>query len=259
MELARMSSVPASTASPASHSSPASPASPAGAGGAPRPARTFVRLAVGAILIAAATRSAPAASASDPLKIPRKDILTITTINAGPSLSATLAEFFTGDKSEKSGVDLLLGLHAVSGDERKLLAVRDYNAEVGGYVSRGSLQVIDLDRDGTNEILVEYHHKENPGSIRIDLDVLKVAADRLVLRWSGPIRVDTTSPSLGLSPADREKFVREIDFECTAEAHGDKICFQKTVSVAAGASIVPPRMLPEQIPLSSPRPVSPTR
>ena len=70
------------------------------------------------------------------------------------------------------------------------------------------------------------------------------------LAWSGPIRVDTTAPSLGLSAEGREKFVRDVDFECTAEARGEKICFNKTVSVAAGASIAPPKTLQEQFALS---------
>src|SRR6185295_20344828 len=104
-----------------------------------------------AIVCALGPALAPPRAASaglDPLKLPRKDILTVTTINAGPGLSATLSEFFTGDKTEKSGVNLLLGLHAVNGDDLKLLTTRDYNAEAGGFVSRGSLQVIDLDHDG---------------------------------------------------------------------------------------------------------------
>ena len=200
-----------------------------------------------------------AGAGQDPLKLPRKDILTVTTINAGPGLSATLSEFFTGDKTEKSGVNLLLGLHAVNGDDLKLLTTRDYNAEAGGFVSRGSLQVIDLDRDGTNEVLVEYHHKETPGSIRVDLDVLKIDGNRLTLRWSGPVRVDTSNPSLRVSPSEREKFVREIDFARTAQAHGDRICFQKTVSMAAGAAIVPPKTLDEELPMSVVRAPAPTR
>lgn len=198
-------------------------------------------------------------AAQDPLSVPRKKILVTTTISAGADLTATLTEFFTGERNEKTGINILLGLHRGSGKERKLLASRDYNAEAGGFVSRSSLQVIDLDRDGTNEILVDYHHMELPGSTRVDLDVLRIVDDRLVLAWSGPIRVDTSATSLGLPPSEREKYVREIDFSRTNAAGGRRICFQKIVTVAAGAVFDPPRGVPEEIDLSGiPAPASPS-
>ncbi len=156
-------------------------------------------------------------------------------------------EYITGDKSEKTAINLLLGLYRVEGEKRTLLSSRDYNADAGGFVSRGSLQVIDLDRDGVNEILLEYHHNEQPGSTRVDLDIMRVVEGRLVSVWNGPVRVDTTSPSLDLPPSERERFVRELDLGRTAAMQGRKLCFTKTVSVAAGATLDPPRAMPEEV------------
>src|SRR5207249_2447264 len=123
-------------------------------------------------------------------------------IEAAPGLSATLTEFFTGEKSEKTGIDLLLGLHRLEGEARTLVASRDYNVEKGGYISRASLELVDLDRDGTNEILVEYHHEDKPGMTRIELEILRITPGGLAPVWSGPLRVDTTSSSLALAATE---------------------------------------------------------
>src|SRR5207247_4849186 len=99
-----------------------------------------------------------------------------TTTPYGPPPSATLTEFFTEDRNERTAMNLLLGLHRLENGEKKLLAARDYNAEAGGFVSRGSLEIIDLDRDGTNEVMVSYHHNEQPGTTRVELDVLRISS-----------------------------------------------------------------------------------
>src|SRR5438094_464472 len=81
------------------------------------------------VLVALSSLAVPAllaAPARDPLKLPKKSVMVTTTIEAAPGLSATLAEYFTGEKSEKTGIDLLLGLHRLEGEARTLVASRDY-------------------------------------------------------------------------------------------------------------------------------------
>ena len=207
--------------------------------------RTAVGALGGAVLVIAA-----GAVPRDPLKVNPKTVLLSTSIEVGQGLSSTLTEFFTGEKSEKSGLDLLLGLYRVAGEQRTLVAIRDYNTEAGGFVSRGSLEVIDLDRDGTAEVCVEYHHLEQPHMLRIDLDVLRVWGDRLSLVWSGPIRVDTTDKDHPAGPSDREKYTREVDYIRTAAEGGSKIVFKKTVSTAAGVVFDPPKVLWETFDLA---------
>lgn len=210
-----------------------------------------VWLVLAALLMAASSRSPLlAAPPRDPLEVPKSAVLVTTTMQAGAGLSATLTEFFTGDKSEKTGINLLLGLYRTDGGRKELVAARDYNAQGGGFVSRGSLEVVDLDRDGVNEILVNYHKEEKPGMTRIDLDVLKVAPAGLVLAWSGPVRVDTAGASSPFAAAERERFSREIGYLRTAAAEGRKIYFTKTVSVAAGIVLDPPRVLEEELDLA---------
>ena len=215
------------------------------------------RFAPKALWFLAAAAAAVAAAPRDPLKVPKSSILVTTTIEAGGGLSATLTEFFTGEKNEKTAIDLLLGLYRADGTGRTLLVARDYNAEAGGHVSRGSLGVIDLDCDGTNEILVNYHHNERPGATRVDLDVLRVAGGRLLLAWSGPIRVDTTGPGLSLPADERERYTREVGYMKTAAAQGRRIYFQKAVSVAAGVAFDPPRTLEEEFDLGPAAPAPP--
>ena len=211
--------------------------------------RRGLRQAIGA-LGGAALLLAAGGAPRDPLKVNPKMVLLSTAIDVGQGLSTTLTEFFTGEKSEKSGIDLLLGLYRVAGDQRTLVASRDYNSEAGGFVSRGSLEVIDLDHDGTAEVCVEYHHLEQPHSLRIDLDVFRVWGDRLSLVWSGPIRVDTTDKEHPAGPSDREKYSREIDYIRTAAEGGSKIVFKKTISTAAGVPFDPPRALWETFDLA---------
>jgi len=186
----------------------------------------------------------------DPLALNPSKVYTTTSMNVGPNLSATLTEYFTGEKNERTAMNILLGIHVSEEGRRRLVASRDYNAAAGGYVSRGSLELIDLDRDGIKELLVTYHHHEQPGTTRIDMDVLRLATDKLVLLWTGPVRVNTAAPSAGVAPSDRDQFVREIDYARTTASGGRKICFAKTVGVAAGAVLDPPRVLNEEIPLA---------
>lgn len=203
-----------------------------------------------AVVLVSTIRTTGAAAPRDPLKVPKKAVLVTTTIELGDEHSATITEFFTGDKSEKTGINILVGIHRAEGDGRSLLSARDYNAEAGGYASRGSLEVVDLDRDGVKEILVTYHHHERVGETRIDLDVLRIEDGKLVLAWTGPVRVDTTSSALALPGAERERFVREIGYLRTAADQGRKIHFSKTVSVAAGVALDPPRVLAEEFDLA---------
>jgi len=191
-----------------------------------------------------------AATPRDPLKLPKKSVMVTTTIEAAPGLSATLTEFFTGERNEKTGVDLLLGLHRLDGESRTLVASRDYNVEKGGYVSRGSLELIDLDRDGTKEILVDYHREDKPGQTRIEMEALRIVGEGLVPIWSGPIRVDTTNPTLTMPSSERERYSREIGYTRTTAAGGRKIYFTKTVSVAAGVTFDPPKVVEEEFDLA---------
>jgi hypothetical protein len=190
------------------------------------------------------------AAGKDPMSVPPKDIMISTSIPIREGLMASLIEYYAGGKNEKDAINILLSLYAMGDDDKaRRLYTRDYVAEAGGFVSRSSLQVLDIDGDGTSEVLLEYHHLEKPGAIRVDLDVFRVSGERLELVWSGPIRVDTTNPSLGLPPADRDRFVREIDLAATARA-ANRIVFTKTVMVAAGGTLEPPRRIAEELPLS---------
>ena len=181
-----------------------------------------------AALLVASVLAAPRAVLSgppDPLALNPSKVYTTTSMNVGPNLSATLTEYFTGEKNERTAMNILLGIHVSEEGRRRLVASRDYNAAAGGYVSRGSLELIDL-------------------------DVLRLATDKLVLLWTGPVRVNTAAPSAGVAPSDRDQFVREIDYARTTASGGRKICFAKTVGVAAGAVLDPPRVLNEEIPLA---------
>jgi len=204
-----------------------------------------------AALLSAAAPGVHAAT-QDPLALPPSKVYATTSMNVGPNLTAVFTEFFTGEKNEKTAMNLLLGIYVQDGAKRRLVASRDYNVAAGGYVSRGSLELVDLDHDGIKEMLVTYHHNEQPETTRVEMDVLRLATDtdKLVLLWNGPVRLNTSAPAVGAAPSDRDQFVREVDYARTTASRGRKICFTKTVGVAAGAVLDPPRVLNEEIPLA---------
>ena len=209
--------------------------------------------AAGVAGAAAALLAAPCSVFSatrDPLALSPAKVYVTTTMSVGPNLTATLTEYFTGEKNEKTAMNILLGVHVMEDGKRRLVASRDYNADAGGYVSRASLELIDLDRDGIKELFVTYHHNEKLETTRIEMDVLRLAGDKLMLLWNGPVRLNTTAPAAGMAPSDRDQYVREIDYAKTTAGRGRKLYFTRTVSVAAGASLDPPRVLNEEFPLT---------
>src|SRR5262245_51040770 len=189
------------------------------------------------------------AAIQDPLALPPSKVYVTTSMSVGPNLTATLTEYFTGEKNEKTAMDILLGVHVTEGGKRRLVASRDYNLAAGGYASRSSLELVDLDHDGIKELLVTYHHNEKPETTRVEMDVLRLATDKLVLLWNGPVRLNTTAPAAGMAPSDRDQYVREVDYARTTATRGTKICFTKTDALAAGAVLDPPRVLNEEIPM----------
>src|SRR4030095_6720255 len=116
--------------------------------------------------------AAPAASAAiqDPLALPPSKVYTTTSMSLGPNLTAIMTEYFTGEKNEKTAMNILLGIHLTEEGKRRLVASRDYNLVAGGYVSRSSLELVDLDHDGIKELLVTHHHNEKPGATRVHMD-----------------------------------------------------------------------------------------
>lgn len=219
---------------------------------APRSHARRSRLVTAAVALLAMMAAPAAARATtlDPLALPPSKVYTTTSMSVGPNLTATLTEYFTGEKNEKTAMDVLLGIHVTEGGKRRLVASRDYNQTAGGYVSRSSLELVDLDHDGIKELLVTYHHNEQPETTRVEMDVLRLATDKLVLLWNGPIRLNTAVPAARVAPSDRDQYVREVDYARTTASRGRSICFTKTVAVAAGAVLDPPRVLNEEIPLA---------
>src|SRR6185503_19753840 len=77
------------------------------------------------------------------------------------------------------------------------LFTRDYLKEQGGPVAGGELSLVDLDWDGTNEVMVSFHHREAPGQVRVVMDVLHQSGGGLKTVWTGPVRLDTSAAAKG--------------------------------------------------------------
>jgi len=133
-----------------------------------------------------------------------------------------------------------------------LLWTRDYAASLGGFVAGGELALLDLDGDGRNEIVVQFHHHDEPGAVRVVGEILRESGGRFAIAWSGLMRLDTTGPDSVLQGPQRERFTRQVDVERTARTHGGMVVFKKKVWVAAGMPIDPPQTIEESFPLALP-------
>ena len=168
--------------------------------------------------------------------------------------TVVLTEFLTGLKGERDSVNVVLDVYPGGGaKDAAPVATRDYLKEKGGPVAGGELVLVDLDWDGTNEVLVSFHHSETAGSVSVLMDVLHEAGEGLKTIWSGPVRVDNSTASSTAPASERERFSREIDYKKTGRTRGGMIVFQKKVFVAAGVPLQPPVVVEESFPLAAPK------
>jgi hypothetical protein len=185
-------------------------------------------------------------------KLIARTILSANVLGGSEKESVVLAEYLTGKRSGENAIGILAGIYPIRpiGDvEQKPLWVRDYGEHLGGGVSRGQLAIVDLDGRSPDEMLITVRRDDPPGTIRVIGEILSERAGRVTVSWTGSLKVDSTGPRSTVEPAERERFVREIDYARTSKTRGGMIIFRKTVSVAAGVPVDPPRVLEEAFPL----------
>jgi len=175
--------------------------------------------------------------------------LTSKVLPGGDKQVVCLVTYLTGKRDEASAVNVRLGVFRQSGQSLESAYSRDFGAENGGYVARGDLQLIDLDRDGANEIVVCYDSFREP---LIDQRICEVVLrdDRgFRTAWSGPVEYDATRAARDVPRERRDRFRREFDWANTLRTHGVTLFMDKKVIAVAGERLEEPRLIEETFPL----------
>jgi hypothetical protein len=186
-------------------------------------------------------------------KVIGASVLPVKVLPGTEKQTVAIVSYFTGKKSEAEGVNVRL--EVFRGDAEGLTSVyaRDFGAENGGYVTRGEIQLFDLDGDGNQEILPTWDDVKNP---LLDIrrgEVLLHSDGALQTAWKGEVRYDATRDARGTPAERRDRFTREVDFASTLRTHGVTLFFKKTVTAVAGETLPAPRIVEETVPMRTPK------
>lgn len=203
---------------------------------------------------------APAGSgkdAYDALGIDVGDVLTGTVLSARvisgqEKQVACVVTYLTGQTGKAEAVNVRMGLFERRGDELGLLYSRDFGAEQGGYVARGDLQLLDLDRDGVSEAIVCYDSYKEPLIDQRVCEVILQEDGKFRSAWVGPVAYDATKAVRDVPKERRDRFTREFDWAGTIRTRGLTLFVNKKVIAVAGQRLDEPKLVQETFPLREP-------
>lgn len=160
--------------------------------------------------------------------------------------TVALATFYTGKKAKSEALNVRLSVFAER--DGKLLAIyeRDWGAERGGNIGPGDLQLVDLDRDGVNEIVVGYENVAHLPLIEEKLgEVILWDGGTFRAGWSGVLRYDATRAARDVPEERRDRYTCEIDFVETMRTRGVTLFVNKTFTAVAGQHLSEPKQVRE--------------
>jgi hypothetical protein len=160
-----------------------------------------------------------------------------------------IATYFTGKKAGDEAVNVRMGVFARAGDELTPLYTRDFGVELSGPVGNGDLQLLDLDRDGVNEIILSLDDYGDPLVEKRVAEVILYDEQGFRTVWSGPVEYDATKAARGIPEERRDRFTREIDIANTLRTRGITLFFEKRVIAVAGERLPQPKIVRETFPL----------
>jgi hypothetical protein len=218
--------------------------------------RIALLLAVSALVSGAATRADTQFDAYRALGIEPKDVLVGTVLNAdvvpdwGDEVVAVVT-FFTGQRAREQAVDVRFAVLRRVAGRLEPVVQRAYGERHGGKVGRGELQVLDLDRDGIEEIVVTYDDASDPLVRRRRGEVHLWRDGTLAIGWEGEMAYDATRDARGVPGERRDRWSREIDVVGTMRTRGLTLYLTKTVYAVAGETLARPKQVSETFPLRS--------
>jgi len=182
------------------------------------------------------------------------DVLTGTVLSAkvvpgAEKQVACVVTYITGKREKADAVNVRLGLFARRGEELVPLYTRDFGAEQGGFVAQGDLQLLDLDRDGVNEVIACYDSFREPLIEQRVCEVILQEGGQFHTAWEGPVDYDATKAVRSVPQERRDRFTREFDWENTIRARGLTLYVNKEVVAVAGQRLEEPKLVQETFPL----------
>jgi hypothetical protein len=126
---------------------------------------------------------------------------------------------------------------------------QDFSAKYGDSVGEGNLELLDLDRDGQNEIVVTFDLFSDPLIRQRFGEVIVWDEDQFKTGWSGSFEYDATKAVRDVPVERRDHFVRELDLISTLRTRGVTLFFNKTMISVAGERLVEPKVVEETFPL----------
>jgi hypothetical protein len=162
-----------------------------------------------------------------------------------------LATYLTGKKEKNEAVNVKLAVLREQGEALEPIYASDYGASYGGLVGDGNLQLIDLDRDGVNEIVVSFDSYEDPLIDQQLGEVILYEDSGFRVGWSGPMEYDATKAARTVPVERRDRYRREIDLPNTLRTRGVTLFFKKMMIAVAGERLPEPQIVEETFPLRS--------
>lgn len=179
------------------------------------------------------------------------NVLTSDVIPEGGDEVVAVVTYFTGEKDRKNAVNVRLAVLRIVAGRLEPVFERDYGAIRGGNVGRGELQLADLDRDGLQEIVVNFEDASDPLIARRRGEVLYWKDTSFVVGWEGETAYDATREARNVPPERRDRWAREVDIVGTLRTRGLTLFMTKTVYAVAGETLPQPKRLTETFPLRS--------
>jgi len=131
------------------------------------------------------------------------------------------------------------------GDGLVTLYTRDFGKEHGGYIANGDLLIMDIDRDGVNEIIVSFDDFSDPLIEQRLGEIILHDGQKLDTGWAGLVEYDATKAARDLPPERRDRYVREFDWSNTLRTRGATLFVRKKVIAVAGERLPEPRVVEE--------------
>ncbi|MDH3627458.1 MAG: hypothetical protein OEV00_09825 [Acidobacteriota bacterium] len=207
------------------------------------------------IVLAGPKKSEAGVGAYEALGIKTGKVLTGTVLRARVVPNATdkqvvsIVTYLTGRNSKSDAVNVRFGVFQAAGERLVAIHTADLGEIAGGHVGAGDLQLLDLDQDGTNEVIVFYDDFSDELITQRQAVVYFHEDGAFVPRWQGPVEYDATRKVRDLADERRDRFVREIDLANTMRTRGVTLFFDKRVTAIAGETLAQPKTVQETFPL----------